>query len=243
MANPQDIAEDLIELAEDKSRIVFGLAQMSEQNRALIKSAIEFIKKNTNPTSKNASKKPKVTKSSRPSDEEIINELKLNLKKYSVRGIISFIQIEADEFERIRSLNIDQNESDFRSFHSRILSDRSKINVMILYQDCCEGWLYDIVRSAIEAQAKTDADFIQYCKRVFNVSENTIDTYLSFYYLVQDFPSILLSNLCVTKINRYSNLIKKTVETDNELKELLEKPFCGIEGSFAINKLFYTENN
>jgi hypothetical protein len=114
---------------------------------------------------------------------------------------------------------------------------------MILYQDYCEGWLYDIVRSAIEAQGRPDADFTQYCKRVFNISENTIDTYLSFYYLALDFPSILLSNLCVTKINRYSNLIRTTVETDSELKELLEKPFCGIEGCFEISKLFYNEKN
>jgi hypothetical protein len=233
MTSPQDISEDLIQLSKDKSRLISGLTKLNEQQRECIKSAISFIKKNTTPTSKN----PKVTKSSRPSDEDIIIELKKNLKKYSGRGIISYKQIEDQEFERISNLDIEQNEDDFRSFRSRILNDRNAINIINLYQDYSEGWLYETIR----VKCETDHYFIQYCRRVFNISENTIDTYLSFYYLVQDFPSILLSNLCVTKINRYSNLIKKTVETDNELKELLEKPFCGIEGSFAINKLFYTE--
>jgi hypothetical protein len=234
MTSPQELSEDLIELSKDKPRLISGITLMNEQQRKAVKSVITFIKDNTIPTSK----KPKVTKSSRPLNEDIINDLKGNIKKNLKRGLIEYKQIEVEEFARINNLDLEQNKDVFKSFRSRILNDRSALNILSLYQDYCEGWLYETIRNKCE----TDYDFFQYCRKVFKITENTIDTYLSFYYLVLDFPSILLSNLPVTKINRYSNLIKKTVETDNELKELLEKPFCGIEGNFKIHKLDCNEN-
>jgi hypothetical protein len=43
--------------------------------------------------------------------------------------------------------------------------------------------------------------------------------------LLLDFPIILLSNIDFTKINKYLELIRNSVNNDTELKELLEIEF------------------
>ena len=153
----------------------------------------------------------------------IINELKQNLKKYSGRKLITFKSYEMQELETISKLDIEQNEKDFINFRTKILNDKYAINVLPLYQDYCIGWLYDIIKNKCE----NDQHFFQYCKKAFNfnISENEINTYLNFYYLVLDFPIILLSDISFTKINKYLELIRNSVNNDTELKKLLKTPF------------------
>ena len=68
----------------------------------------------------------KVIINKRPPNENIINELKQDLKKYSGYQFIPFKSYERQELERISKLDIEQNQKDFKDFRTKILNDKMR---------------------------------------------------------------------------------------------------------------------
>jgi len=92
----QNVCEELVDFAKDKSRVLVGLTKLDEKRVKGVLEAIKLMKQSTNPTEK----KPKLQKEgSLPSNSYIIDELKKNLRGNIDNGIIRYKPTDISEIK------------------------------------------------------------------------------------------------------------------------------------------------
>jgi CRISPR/Cas system-associated exonuclease Cas4 (RecB family) len=220
----QNVCEELVDFAKDKSRVLVGLTKLDEKKVKDVFEAIKLMKQSTNPTEK----KPKLQKEgSLRSNSYIIDELKKNLRENIGNGIIEYKPTDISEINEVEGLDVMKNIEDIKKINLKVTNNEVKANTLALYEAFLRGKLYFIIKRKVA----NDKEFLQYCRESFNISEYTVYNYLNVYYLTEEFQSIVLSGFGVTKLYKYNKLIRKTVEYDNDLYTLLTTPFPGIEAT------------
>jgi hypothetical protein len=139
----QNVCEELVDFAKDKSRVLVGLTKLDEKRVKDVLEAIKLMKKSSNPTEK----KPKLQKEgSLPSNNHIIDELKRNLRENIDNGIIGYKPTDISEINKVNGLNVMKNIEDIKKINLKVTNNEVKANTLALYEAFLRGKLYFIIK-------------------------------------------------------------------------------------------------
>jgi hypothetical protein len=143
----QNLCEELVDLAKDKSRLLVGLSKLDEKNVKDMFDTVKLMKQSTNRTEK----KPKLQNEySLPSNAYIIDELKKNLKENLNNGIIGYKPTVISEINKVEELDVKINIEDIIKINSKVTNNENKANTCVLYEASLRGKLYHIIKTKHE---------------------------------------------------------------------------------------------
>lgn len=77
----------------------------------------------------------------------------------------------------------------------------------------------------------------------YSIAKSTLYRYSKLYFLISDFPAILLSGFMITDLCKNDKKIREYANIDRELFEILKRPFQGIKSTFKIDDPSYDSTN
>jgi len=219
---PQDLCEKFVNLAKDRNGLLVAFSRIGEKERESIYKNLNLIEQNNIPTAKKSKDQKEVQ---RASNEDIINELKTNIKQNLNDGqIITYSPTNILEIDKIEKLDVNKDIKVIKQLHFKVHNNEVKANTFPLYEAYVKGKIY----YNCKLQLPINKEFLDYCKASFNVGMSYVYHYLNVYYLYEEFPSILLCGFGVTKLYKNRALIINSANNDKDLKELLTTPFPGV---------------
>jgi hypothetical protein len=216
---PQGIRNDILLLAKDQDRLLLALASIpDEENRKRLGDDIKSLLKISNPT-----KKKKVLNLK---ENNFIDDLIRNLNRYkNTTTIIQYTPTEEVIINKVNSLDLEKEKMKIVEIHSKVKSNEECANSLVLREAYYRGKFYYQLKTKFE---KIE-DFLTYCGVNLDVAQTTVYCYLGVMQLIDDYPGILLSGFGVTELYKNSKLLRKTVESDGELRKLMQKTYPGIK--------------
>jgi hypothetical protein len=114
--------------------------------------------------------------------------------------------------------------------HSNVLQNENKAKIFVLYEAYFRGKFY----KELSDKFKKNDEFLSYCENNLNVSVPTVYQYRNLNLLIDAYPSLILSGVCITKLHKNRKKIREIVKYDSELETLLTKPFPGLKSEISI---------
>jgi len=136
--------------------------------------------------------------------EHIIEKIKRNIRQNNNDKILNYQPTDHSLTSKVTRLDIVNDKESIIEIHSNVLQNENKAKIFVLYEAYFRGKFY----KELSDKFKKNDEFLSYCENYLNVSVPTVYQYRNLYLLIAEYPSLILSGVCITKLhkNRKKNL-------------------------------------